>query len=119
MTQVDIGSTVKGQYPPRVTSVVQESSDPGRRLERLAPLVHDLIAWDLVYKSESGTFLLRDDVQTRLREISVQTQSTAPRVYRTTVWTVWRRRRDSPDRKYPRLFAVPSAAHPYRRGWSL
>jgi hypothetical protein len=30
--------------------------DPARRVERLAPLIHQLVAWDLIYRSDAGTF---------------------------------------------------------------
>ena len=55
--------------------------DPGRRLERLAPLLHELVTWDLIYRSEAGTFLLRDDVQQRLEEMSAIPQPATAQVY--------------------------------------
>ncbi len=53
-----------------------------RRLERLSPLLRDLITWDLVYRSESGSFVLRDDVQRWLEDtLARQARSTTPEVY--------------------------------------
>jgi hypothetical protein len=50
----------------------------GRRLDVLAPLIHQLITWDIVTRTESGTFALQDDVQERLQELSAaQAHSTA------------------------------------------
>ena len=43
--------------------------DP-QRLERLAPLIHQLLTWDLVTRSGSGEYVLRDDVQQRLQDLS-------------------------------------------------
>jgi len=40
--------------------------DPKRRLDLLVPLLHELVAWDLVLRSEDGGFELRQDVQERL-----------------------------------------------------
>ncbi len=54
--------------------------DPGRRMDALAPLIHQLITWDLVYRTESGVFVLHDDVQRRLQELSAS-QPHAAHVY--------------------------------------
>ncbi len=52
--------------------------DTGRRLDALAPLIHQLITWEIVSQTESGTFVLQDDVQRRLQELSAsQAHSTA------------------------------------------
>ena len=40
--------------------------DPKRRLDQLVPLLHELVAWDLVQQAEDGSFVLRRDVQERL-----------------------------------------------------
>ncbi len=49
-----------------------------RRLDALAPLIHQLITWEIVTQTESGTFVLQDDVQQRLQELSAaQSHSTA------------------------------------------
>jgi hypothetical protein len=48
------------------------------RLDRLAPLLHELIAWELVRRTESGAFEIPEDVQERLRHLSsLQTGSVA------------------------------------------
>jgi hypothetical protein len=52
--------------------------DNGRRLDAVASLIHQLITWDIVTLTDSGTFVLQDDVQQRLQEISAaQPHSTA------------------------------------------
>ncbi len=52
--------------------------ESGRRLDAVAPLIHQLITWDIVTLTDSGTFVLQDDVQQRLQEISAaQPHSTA------------------------------------------
>ena len=43
---------------------------PNRRLERLSPLIHELLSRDLVYRADGGEFVLREDVQERLEELS-------------------------------------------------
>ncbi len=45
---------------------LQPFEDPKRRLDRLVPLLHELVAWDLVQRAEDGSFVLRQDVQERL-----------------------------------------------------
>jgi hypothetical protein len=52
-----------------------------RRLDRLSPILHDLLAWDLVFRTESGSFVLRDDVQRWLAEALVRQSRSAPEVY--------------------------------------
>lgn len=60
---------------------VREVAGAGGRLDRMGSLVHELIAWDLVYRSESGAFVLRDDVQQRLEEASARQWTAQPEVY--------------------------------------
>lgn len=60
---------------------VREVAQTDRRLDRLGPLVHELIAWDLVYRNESGIFVLRDDVQQRLQDASARQRTARPEVY--------------------------------------
>jgi hypothetical protein len=55
--------------------------DPKRRLDRLVPLLHALVAWDLVRRSEDGSFVLRDDVQERLAVLSSERPVRAAEVY--------------------------------------
>jgi hypothetical protein len=74
---------------PRITNAhevgdvwrVREVAEAGRRLDRMGPLVHELIAWDLVVRTESGTFVLSDDVQRRLQETSARQWTSTPEVY--------------------------------------
>lgn len=44
--------------------------DPHRRLDQLSPLIHELVAWELVHPDASGNWVLHDDVQQRLRELA-------------------------------------------------
>ena len=49
---------------------LQPFEDPKRRLDRLVPLLHELVAWDLVQRAEDGGFVLRQDVQERLAALT-------------------------------------------------
>lgn len=51
--------------PPEDTTWARSSS---MSLDRLAPLIHELTACDLIYRGDDGAFLLRDDVQQLLEE---------------------------------------------------
>jgi len=55
-----------------------EGGQASRRLEPFSPLLHDLITWDLVCRGESGRFVLRDDVQQWLEEVSARQAASAP-----------------------------------------
>jgi hypothetical protein len=55
--------------------------DQAQRLDRLAPLIHQLLTWDLVARSESGEFQLREDVQQRLQELSAVPAPVTAQVY--------------------------------------
>jgi ribosomal protein L37AE/L43A len=57
------------------------ASDAARRLDRLAPLLHELIAWDLVRQTESGSFEIPEDVQERLRRLSSLQSGSVAQVY--------------------------------------
>jgi hypothetical protein len=71
-----VGTAGNGRSPE--TPLVVRPVDNGRRLDALAPLIHQLITWEIVQQTESGTFVLQDDVQQRLRELSAaQAHSTA------------------------------------------
>ena len=50
---------------------LQPFDDPKRRLDLLVPLLHDLVAWDLVQRDVHGSFVLRQDVQDRLSALTV------------------------------------------------
>ncbi|MHB1585454.1 MAG: hypothetical protein ACYCU7_18135 [Acidimicrobiales bacterium] len=71
---------------PEGTPAVEEHGAPDtetarRRLDRLNPLIHELLAWDLVYQDESGEFGLRPDVQRRLLEAAARAPRFAADVY--------------------------------------
>ena len=59
----------------------QKPGPPEFQLERLTPLIHDLLTWDLVRRSDSGGFELREDVQQRLEELSSSRSVHAAEVY--------------------------------------
>jgi hypothetical protein len=59
---------------------IGSGNDP-MRLDRLAPLIHQLLAWDLIYRSEAGAFLLRDDVQERLQTMAESLTPATAEVY--------------------------------------
>lgn len=61
--------------------VPKDVDDPHWKLEQVAPLIHELIAWDLVCRTGPGTFVLRDDVQERLEEFSIRQSRTTTQVY--------------------------------------
>jgi ribosomal protein L37AE/L43A len=60
---------------------VATTVDPRRRLDQLAPLIHELIAWELVYRDSSGTFVLHEDVQRRLSEVTALRPQSIAQVY--------------------------------------
>ena len=65
---VDVAG-VRGLGDPSVdwgVRSLQPYEDPKRRLDLLVPLLHELVAWDLVLRCEDGSFVLRQDVQERL-----------------------------------------------------
>ncbi len=55
--------------------------DPKRQLDRLVPLLHELVAWDLVRRADDGSFVLRDDVQARLAILSSERPNRSAQVY--------------------------------------
>ena len=55
--------------------------DPKRQLDRLVPLLHELVAWDLVRRADDGSFVLRDDVQERLAVLSSERPNRSAQVY--------------------------------------
>jgi len=60
---------------------VTTTVDHRRRLDQLSPLIHELIAWEIVYCDESGNFVLHDDVQSRLREVAALRPQSIAQVY--------------------------------------
>ena len=73
MTRVDLGSTAA--VPGRSEKAPSKVGTRGRT-EHMGPLVHELITWDLVVRSDSGEFVLLDDVQQKLGEALAQAGST-------------------------------------------
>ena len=70
---VDVAG-VRGLSDPNVDwgiRSLQPFDDPKRRLDLLVPLLHDLVAWDLVQRDADGSFVLRQDVQDRLAALTV------------------------------------------------
>ncbi len=59
----------------------QATEEDQRHLDRLSPLIHDLLTWDLVYRTDSGAFVLREDVQRRLAEASARQARSVPGVF--------------------------------------
>jgi ribosomal protein L37AE/L43A len=69
---------------PAEPTTVHVSTGMGRasqRLDRLAPLIHQLLAWDLITPSDTGEFVLRDDVQQRLRTMTERPNPPTAQVY--------------------------------------
>lgn len=70
---VDVAG-VRGLRDPTVEwgiRSLQPFDDPKRRLDLLVPLLHDLVASDLVQRGADGSFVLRQDVQDRLSALTV------------------------------------------------
>ncbi len=81
MIHVQGAGPIENQTLRAVIPVATGVEDPSRRLGRIAPLIHELVAWDLVYRSEGGAFLLRDDVQQRLYEMSAVAAAPTAQVF--------------------------------------
>ncbi len=62
-------------------AAVASTVQPQRRLDQLSPLIHELLTWELVYRDESGNFVLHEDVQQRLREVTKQRGESIAQVY--------------------------------------
>ena len=69
MMQVIRSTSVNGAEHP-VGLATGAATDQVRRLENLAPLIHQLIAWGLVYRSDDGDYVLIEEVKRRLGEMS-------------------------------------------------
>lgn len=59
----------------------QPFEDPKRRLDQLVPLLHELVAWDLVQRSGDGSFVLRQDVQDRLAALTADRPTRSAEVF--------------------------------------
>ena len=60
---------------------LQVVDDPKRHLDRLVPLLHELVAWDLVHRADDGSFVLREDVQERLAALTADRPVRSAQVY--------------------------------------
>lgn len=65
---------------PEPVAVIS-AADSARRLDRLAPLLHELLAWDLVRQTESGAFVIPDEVQERLSHLTSLQAGSIAQVY--------------------------------------
>ncbi len=61
--------------------VALSAAESARRLDRLAPLLHELIAWDLVRQTESGSFEIPEEVQERLSRLTSLQSGSIAQVY--------------------------------------
>jgi hypothetical protein len=68
MTVIPIPSTTGGNHEGRSPAGTGRGHDDSRSLAHLGPLIHQLIARDLIYQSAEGAFMLRDDIQRLLAE---------------------------------------------------
>jgi len=76
---VGVGAQEAGdQWEMRSLEVVD---DPKRRLDRLVPLLHEMVAWGLVRLDDQGTFVLEADVQERLARLTTQRPQRTAQVY--------------------------------------
>jgi hypothetical protein len=57
------------------------AEDRTKRLDQLSPLIHDLLAWELVIRTDDGAFELREDVQHRLAELVARQSHPTAAVY--------------------------------------
>ncbi|MGA3147494.1 MAG: hypothetical protein ABSF33_08455 [Acidimicrobiales bacterium] len=73
--------TPTGDPAEPTTITVPIGFEHAQRLDRLAPLIHQLLAWDLVTRSESGAYVLQDDVQERLQAMSAVPAPVTAQVY--------------------------------------
>ncbi len=81
MAQQGAGLTVTSQGRKPQTAERAVTGDELRRLDRLAPLLHELLDWGLVHPTDSGTFELREDVQERLRQLTASRPALEAQVY--------------------------------------
>ena len=72
----------KGDGPPRpLAPQAVEAAQRRRQIDRLGPLLHELMARDLVHRTATGSFELRDDVQQRLAAITAMRGDGQTQVY--------------------------------------
>jgi hypothetical protein len=78
VARVTSSGTTGAEWTMRSLEVVD---DPKRRLDRLVPLLHEMMAWDLVHRAEDGSFILCEDVQERLAALSSVKPARSAQVY--------------------------------------
>ena len=81
MAQPSAGLTVTSQGRKPEPQERAASGEQLRRLDRLAPLLHELLDWDLVRPTDTGAFELRADVQERLRQLTAARPLLEAQVY--------------------------------------
>jgi hypothetical protein len=81
MAQQGAGLTVTSQGRKPQTEERGVTGEELRRLDRLAPLLHELLDWGLVHPTASGAFELREDVQERLRQLTASRPLLEAQVY--------------------------------------
>ncbi len=81
MAQQSAGLTVTSQGRKPQTEERAVSGEELRRLDRLAPLLHELLDWGLVHPTATGAFELREDVQERLRQLTASRPLLEAQVY--------------------------------------
>ncbi len=81
MAQQSAGLTVTSQGRKPQTEERAVTGEELRRLDRLAPLLHELLDWGLVHPTASGAFELREDVQERLRQLTASRPLLEAQVY--------------------------------------
>lgn len=69
------------QIVARTTPTGPVTGDRAKRLDQLSPLIHDLLSWELVVRTEDGGFQLTEDVQQRLAETSARQSHPSAAVY--------------------------------------
>jgi len=75
------GLTVTSQGRRSESRADSVSGEDLRRLDRLAPLLHELLDWGLVQMTDSGAVELRADVQERLRQLTAARPRIEAQVY--------------------------------------
>ena len=81
MVDIAYGAGSNGSEPEWNMRSLQAVDDPRRHLDRLVPLLHELITWDLVHQAADGSFVLREDVQLRLAALTADRPVRSAQVY--------------------------------------
>jgi len=81
MVDLASGPSTRGAGDEWEMRCLQVVDDPKRRLDRLVPLLHEMVAWGLVLQAEDGTFVLPGNVQERLVHLTTQRPTRTAQVY--------------------------------------